>query len=249
MPTVPHPPLKGATPPPRRALPLLAILFVALPSAGLPAAAVETATVQEILDGRELFIDQTPAKVKQKARAPQLMSTGNSRGQIGFNTGAVGRLNRFSKLKLGSGCFLIDKGQILVSGPQSGCTRSARLSVRGTNYVIEVAENGEADVSVLEGSVEVEPLKDGEPTGEPATTVTAGQRLRLTAEGVVMAILTLTASDYTTYLNGPLFQGFRTPLPGYGSLESYIRSRLPSVTLPSAPVSPPSLPFGLPRFF
>jgi len=233
-------------------VPGLALLLALLAAAVVPAApvrAAESAVIQEILDGKELYIDQSQARVKQKAMAPQQVSTRNSRGQIGFDTGAVGRLNRFSQLKLGRGCFLIDKGQILVSGKQSGCTRSARLSVRGTNYLLEVKEDGQSDLAVLEGSVEVEPLRDGEPTGKPPTTVAAGQRLRLSAEGVVLAILALTSGDYNGILSGPLFQGFRLPLPAYGALESHIRSRVPGVTLPSLPVTTPSLPIRLPRFF
>ncbi len=234
-----------------RTLPVVSILLVlaGLPFLPVPVRAAESAVVQEILDGNELYIDGQMAKVKEKASAPQKMSTQNSRGQIRFESGAAGRLNRFSQLKLGQGCFLIEKGQILVSGKQSGCTRSARLSVRGTNYLIDVNDAGESEISVLEGSVEVEPLKEGEPTGQPATTVEAGQRLRLSAKGVVMAILTLTVGDYNNILGGPLFQGFRVPLPAYGSLEGYLRSRVPGVNLPSVPVSPPSLPFSLPRFF
>ena len=63
-------------------------------------------------------------------------------------------------------------------------------------------------------------------------------------------------SDYTSILGGPLFQGFKLPLPAYGSLESYIRSQLPGVNLPSLPVSVPATPslpsipsFGIPRLF
>jgi hypothetical protein len=93
----------------------------------------QTAVVQDILDGKELFIDQQQARVKQIAHAPQVISTGNSRGQLNFDSGAVGRLNRQSQLRLGSSCFVLDRGQVLVSGKQAGCTRSARLSVRGTN--------------------------------------------------------------------------------------------------------------------
>ncbi|KEF40879.1 MAG: iron dicitrate transport regulator FecR [Cyanobium sp. CACIAM 14] len=226
----------------------LVVLLVGPALRPLPVAAAETAVVQEILDGNELYIDGKTAKVKETATAPQKLSTENSRGQIRFDSGAAGRLNRFSQLKLGQGCFLIDKGQILVSGKQSGCTRSARLSVRGTNYLVDVNETGEAEISVLEGSVEVEPLADGEPTGQPVTTVEAGQKLRLSAKGVVMALLGLSAGDYTSILSGPLFRGFRVPLPAYGSLEGYIRSKLPGVSLP-APIPTPSLPFGLPRFF
>lgn len=237
----------------RRRLPSLSFLPILILLVGqalgtLPAEASESAVVQEILDGNELFIDGKTAKVKQKATAPQKVSTQNSRGQIRFDSGAAGRLNRFALLKLGQGCFLIEQGQILVSGKQSGCTRSARLSVRGTNYLLDVSETGEAEISVLEGSVEVEPLVDGEPSGQPATTVEAGNKLRLSAGGVVLALLGLSVSDYNGILGGPLFRGFRVPLPAYGSLESYIRSRVPGANLP-VPIRTPSLPFGLPRLF
>ena len=39
---------------------------------GSPARAAETATVQEILDGNELYIDQKQARVNARASAPQL---------------------------------------------------------------------------------------------------------------------------------------------------------------------------------
>lgn len=224
--------------------------LLALSVLWIPAArAAETAVVQEILDGKEFYIDQKPARVKEKAQAPQQISTQNSRGQIRFEAGAVGRLNRFSILRLGQGCFLVDRGQVLVSGPQSGCTRSARLSVRGTNYLLEVKDNGDSELSVLEGQVEVEPLRDGQPTGAPPTTVNAGQRLRLSPEGVVLTLLALSSGDYSSILSGPLFEGFRLPLPAAQALESYLRLHVPGVTLPSLPVTVPSLPISLPRFF
>ncbi len=230
----------------RALLPGLVALSVVL----IPAArAAETAVVQEILDGREFYIDQKPARVKEKAQAPQQISTQNSRGQIRFEAGAVGRLNRFSLLRLGQGCFLVDRGQVLVSGPQSGCTRSARLSVRGTNYLLEVKDNGDSELSVLEGQVEVEPLRDGQPTGAAPTTVNAGQRLRLSPEGVVLTLLALSSGDYSSILSGPLFEGFRLPLPAAQALESYLRLHVPGVTLPALPVTVPSLPISLPRFF
>ena len=216
------------------------------------ALAVESATVVEILDGDQLYINQKQARVQSHAAAPEVVSTKGSRGQLAFSSGAAGRLNRFSVLRLGSSCFLMEKGQILVSGKQNGCTRSARLSVRGTNYIVEVQEDGTAEISVLEGSVAVEPLKDGEPTGAPVTTVEAGNRLRLSPVGVVLALLQLSSADYTTILSGPLFSGFSIQLPGFASLESYIRGSVPGVTLPSLPVAP-TLPSGpvlpsIPRF-
>jgi hypothetical protein len=118
--------------------------------------------------------------------------------------------------------------------------------VRGTNYLIEVQDDGTAELSVLEGAVEVEPLKDGEPTGKPPTTVEAGQKVKLSAEGVILTLLQLTAGDYSGILGGPLFSGFSSPLPGFAALESYIRSSVPGVSLPGVP-SVPSVP-SIPRF-
>jgi hypothetical protein len=204
-----------------------------------PAWAAESATVQEILDGSELFIDQQQARVKQQAHTPQLLSTQNSRGQLLFNSGAAGRLNRHSKLRLGSACFLLEKGQVLISGKQNGCTRSSRLSVRGTNYLLEVGNDGEAELSVLEGSVQLEPLADGDPSGQPVTTVEAGQRVRISPQGVILAVLALSSGDYTSIITGPLFQGFNVPLPAQQALNSYIRSYVPSVpAIPGLQVLP-----------
>ena len=241
---------------PRVSAPGLQPLFrLSLAMAGLlafepfPVRSAESATVQEILDGNQLYIDQKQAKVKAQANAPQQLSTKDSRGQLLFSSGAAGRLNRFSLLRLGSSCFLMEKGQILVSGKQNGCTRSARMSVRGTNYVIEVQEDGGSELSVLEGAVEVEPLQEGEPTGEPVTTVEAGQKLQLSAAGVVLALLELSAGDYRSILGGPLFSGYSTTLPGFADLESYLRSKVPGVSLPGIPSVPsaPSVP-SIPRF-
>ena len=234
-----------------------ALLLTLLPP--LPARSAERAVIQEILDGDQLFVDGQKARVNQQATAPDDVSTKASRGALAFPGGAVGRINRFSRMRLGQSCFLLESGQVLVSGKAAGCTRSARLSVRGTNYLLEVDEQGESQLSVLEGTVEVEPLKDGIPTGSGPTTVQAGQKLRLSAQGVILALLSLSSGDYDAILRGPLFDGFRLPLPNYGSLESYLRRYQPSVSLPvnlpSAPPLAPSLPtpslpsIGLPRLF
>ncbi len=42
----------------------------------------------------------------------------------------------------------------MVSGKQDGCTRSVRLSVRGTNDVLEVSDGGATEVFVLECEAE-----------------------------------------------------------------------------------------------
>lgn len=223
------------------------LLALALASSG-SCWAVDSAIVQEILDGSELFINQKQAAPKDVALAPQTVSTGDSRGQLMFSTGAAGRINRFSVLRLGASCFLVEKGQILVSGKQNGCTRSARLSVRGTNYLIEVREDGSAEISVLEGTVDVQPLQDGQPTGSPPTQVEAGQKVTISAKGVILALLRLTAGDYSSILSGPLFSGFSSPLPALTQLESYVRSAVPGVSLPGVPATPQLPSFPRPRF-
>ena len=202
----------------------------------------QKATIQEILDGDELFIDDQKAKVEEKAQPPQVISTGLSRGQIAFSGGAVGRINRQSLVKLGSSCFLLNKGQILISGRQDGCTASSRLSVRGTNYVLKISDDGNTDLAVLEGSVEVTD-NSGE---QEAVTVEAGQRLRLSPAGVVIGLLQLAAGDYQRILDGPLFSGYTAPLPGLATLRRYLNLNVPGLRIPSVPGSQiritPSLP-------
>ena len=171
-----------------------------------------------------------------------MISTGVSRGQIGFSGGAVGRINRQSLVKLGSSCFLLNKGQILISGRQDGCTASSRLSVRGTNYVLKVSDDGSTDLAVLEGSVEVTD-NSGE---QEAVIVEAGQRLQLSPAGVVIGLLQLAAGDYQRILDGPLFSGYTAALPGLGDLRRYLNLNVPGLRIPNVPGSPlrttPSLP-------
>ncbi len=217
--------------------------------------AAETAMVQEILDGNQLYIDSQQAKVNQKATEPQQVSTGDSRGQLLFNSGASGRLNRFSRMQLGSSCYQLTQGQILVSGKQDGCTRSARLSVRGTNYVLQVSDDGATEVSVLEGEVEyrsVEPqaqadqsprrdqAQDQQPLSDEPVIIRSGESLRVTPDGMISALRKLTAGDYSSIFAGPLFEGFQTEIPALPSLQSYVRSQFPSVRIPSIPTIVPS---------
>ncbi|MFM7314372.1 MAG: iron dicitrate transport regulator FecR [Cyanobium sp.] len=202
------------------------------------------ATVQEILDGPDTYIDSHQARVKEQASEPQEMSTRASRAQVRFSSGAAGRLNRNSRMRLGSSCFLLQAGQVLVSGRQNACTRSVRLSVRGTNYILEAFENGDAAVTSLQGSVEVEQLRDGEPSGRPAVVLNSGRRLRLLLALGMTTEIDLTPGDYKSLLEGPLFRGFRERLPDQGALEDYLNSNVPGVTLPR--IEPPQRTGGIP---
>ncbi|MCP9836072.1 hypothetical protein KBY84_01030 [Cyanobium sp. N.Huapi 1H5] len=214
---------------------LLTTLAAALawPS-GSVASPTGSAVVQEILDGRELYIERRQAQVQERAFTPELVRTQKSRGQLGFAGGAAGRLNRFTQLRLGSTCFLLSSGQILVSGQQNGCTRSSRLSTRGTNYVITLLDGGEQEVAVLEGSVELQPLADGRPLPGAPILLAGGTRVRLSSQGALLGQRPLTADDYAAILRGPLFEGFTAPLPGMAALEAFVERRFPGV-IPTAP--------------
>ena len=218
---------------PHRFLLMALAAALAWPS-GSVASPAASAVVQEILDGPELFIERRQARVQERAFTPELVRTQKSRGQLGFAGGAAGRLNRFTQLRLGSTCFLLSSGQILVSGQQNGCTRSSRLSTRGTNYVITLLDGGEQEVAVLEGSVELQPLADGQPLPGALILLAGGTRVRLSSQGALLGQRPLTADDYAAILRGPLFQGFTAPLPGMAALEAFVQRRFPGV-IPAAP--------------
>ncbi|MCP9850371.1 FecR family protein [Cyanobium sp. Morenito 9A2] len=233
----------------RALVPVLALLW-AVPTVAAPSTAPastatsSTATVQEILDGRQVAIDERQVRVGARAHSPQQVSTGDSRAQLAFSSGAAGRLNRFSRLRLGSDCFLLGAGQVLVSGKQNACTRSSRLSVRGTNYVLDLLTFGELELSVLEGTVAVQSLRDGVPTGEPPVAVESGQRVRLSASGALLSRQLLSAAALREILEGPLVQGFRSPLPDGEALARLTRSLASSIPAAPGPTAavPPSDP-------
>ena len=223
-----------ASPRRQRLIAALAALF-SLQGGGLWAQQLTPggATVQQILDGKQLYIDGKQAVVKQRAQVPDAIKTLQSRGQLGFSSGAVGRINRFSSMKLGSSCFLLEQGQILVSGPQNGCTRSSRLSVRGTNYMMQVDGGGRSQISVLEGSVELQALRDGVPLETVLPTlIKAGERVQLSPDGVMAALAQLKRSDYEAVLSGPLFRGYQRALPYLPALLEYVLRTYPGLRLP-----------------
>ncbi len=223
-----------------RLLALVCALAVLSPPLRAEQRSSQSATVQEILDGPELYIDRAQASLRQQAHAPQTISTGHSRGQLAFGSGATGRINRHSLMQLGARCFVLNRGEVLVSGPQPACTRSTRLSVRGTNILLGLNAAEETELAVLEGEVELELLRNGQVVSDPITRVTAGQRLQLSPAGEVLTLSQLSRDDYATILRGPLFQDFQTPLAEQALLDRRLRQVDPSLLSPSRPDAAPS---------
>lgn len=212
-------------------------VFLALLVAPGAAFARPTAVVKEILDGKEMFIEAKPASVNQKAQAPEVVSTKASRGTLSFDNGSLARINRNSQFKLQANCFLLTKGQVLVSGRQNVCTPSVKLSARGTNFVVTVEDDGTTNLSVLEGSVAVVPH-----SGETKTWIDPVQReaVRISPEGTLVDRRCLVASDYESYLQGDLFRGFQQPMPAFAKLASFLQINVP---VPATVLS--TLTFGL----
>jgi hypothetical protein len=189
------------------------------------------ATVMEILDRPELFIDRRRAKVKDTAQQPQSLRTLQSRVQLAFDNGAGGRMINGSTLRLGD-CLFIGKGSVLVSGPMCACSRSVRVCSKTTNYILEAMDDGDANIISLEGSLDVQVQDDDLLASKPSIAVNSGQRLRFyQAQGFTPPV-DLTPEDYRGIFEGPLFKGFREQLPYQRALEEYLQAQVPGVTLP-----------------
>jgi len=128
------------------------IFAIAAPQLAPVSAQSTQATVQEILDGNQVFIQNQQAYVNDVASANQQVRTGNSRTALLFNTGAVARLSANSVLRIGQ-CAQLSRGTILVNGAINACSSGITTGVRGTTYLLEVDESGNQQVKVLEGEV------------------------------------------------------------------------------------------------
>lgn len=142
----------------------LGLLGVGVVLAPAPAIAQEVnrATLTQILDGSDVFIQNRKAKVNDSASKGQRVRTGAARAELKFNTGAIGRMGHNSILTVGQ-CARLTRGRILINGAMNGCSGSAVAGVRGTTYLMEVDDAGQTRVTVLEGRVLVAPATSGEP--------------------------------------------------------------------------------------
>jgi hypothetical protein len=301
----------------------LCIFALAAPQIAPVSAQASQATVQEILDGNQVFIQNRQASINDVARQSQQVRTGNSRTALLFNTGAVARLSANSVLKIGQ-CANLRRGTILINGAVNACSSGITTGVRGTTYLLEIDESGNQQVKVLEGEVVVKrnttPLVDEDDESEkptkPTTTKTppktkqftttpsnntnnpsinlpqdnpqkarpleplnasptsdkpilkvqdgskptkqpdevvlkAGEKLEVDPRGALGIIQQLTQNEFTNLLQGNLFQGFTSQIPGIDKVRSVFEGLFPGVNFPiSIPGIPtPNIPIpSLPRF-
>ena len=129
--------------------------IAALLSPEVISAPYDNATIRRIIDGREVFIDRQEATVDDTADRGQELSTGSSRAEVLFDRRALGFLGNNSLIRLGEDCFRLDRGQVLVNGPQNTCLGTKVLGIRGTTYVLSVTDNGNYALAVLSGEATV----------------------------------------------------------------------------------------------
>jgi hypothetical protein len=81
------------------------------------------ATIIEILDGDQVYINDTKVRVHAIARAGQTIRTGLTRASIGFPALGAVRLGQRSSLIVGSSCIRVFKGRAMISGivDRNGC--------------------------------------------------------------------------------------------------------------------------------
>lgn len=129
---------------------------------------VSSATVTEILDSNQIFIQNRRAAVNSVAQRQQRVRTQAARASLRFDNGAVARLAHNSSLMVGQ-CAQLSRGTLLVNGTLNGCSTTTVAGVRGTIYTLEVTEAGETIIQVFEGEVAVGQRTDT-PIPDPAET-------------------------------------------------------------------------------
>lgn len=216
---------------------------------------VNQAEIMQILDSADVFIQNKQAKVKDTANKGQRVRTADARAQLQFNTGAVGRLAHNSVLTVGQ-CARLQKGLLLVNGAMNGCTSSVVAGVRGTTYVLEVNDAGEANIKVLEGEVTVarptEPMPEEVESEPPAAApkqlqseqmnpvvLQEGEQVSVSPVGVPGVVEKISQDEFARLLAGSLFNGFTLPLPGLSKIQSSFQRLFPGVPFP---ISVPGLP-------
>ena len=146
---------------------LASSMLLATPGYQAQAQANSAATVTEILDSNQVYIQNRAAQVNSVAQQRQQVRTRSARASLRFNTGAVARLAHNSSLVVGQ-CAQLNRGTLLVNGTLNGCSTSTVAGVRGTIYTIEVTDTGETIIQVFEGEVVVERNRNPEPTDSVA---------------------------------------------------------------------------------
>ncbi len=185
----------------------------------LPVAAqqIRQATIREVLDGKQVFIQDKQAQKNDVGQEGQIVRTILARVGLLFNVNAGMRLGQKSSLTVGSKCVQLMQGEVLIAGTvgRNGCVGTIEVSPKGTVYIMKLDSQNRAQVVVLEGQVEISSTK----APETKVTVAAGQGVTTTADGNLtstadgnVAVNSFSDAQLQT-LATPFVEGFQESLP------------------------------------
>ncbi|MEX0267625.1 hypothetical protein AB3R30_00650 [Leptolyngbyaceae cyanobacterium UHCC 1019] len=209
---------------PLRLIGLSLISLAAIAASPVYAQQIKQATLVEILDGDQVFIQDRKASVNQVANLGEQVRTQQARAGLRFNVGAGIRLGRNSSVVVGGGCIRLNRGQVLVAGSTAGnrgCLRSVVAATRGTVYIMELEDSGQGRITVLEGAIEV---SNPERPDTQRVVLTAGQAVDTAINGDVGAAFQV-PQDQLNKLAAPLLEGFQQTLPDLQKIAIARRER------------------------
>lgn len=175
------------------------------------------ATIREILDSRQVYIQNRQARTNDVSTEGQTVSTKAARAGLSFNARGGLRLGQRSALTVGSQCVRLIQGQVMIGGSvgRNGCVGRIEVHPYGTVYVMQLDEQNRAQVAVLDGRVEV--FNSDAP--EVKVSVAANQVVTTNSDGSFAtgadgkpAVTPLSQAQIQT-ITTSLVQGFQVPLP------------------------------------
>ncbi|MDB9517313.1 hypothetical protein PN466_10180 [Roseofilum reptotaenium CS-1145] len=191
-------------------------------------ARITEATIAEIV-GQQVLINRRLVGRNEKAKLGERIQTTGARVELKLNTGAIARLGSNSALVLGSQCFQLQQGQVLVNGGSSGCTSSVQSNVRDATYLLERLEENKTHYAVLEGEIE---LSNPKLPNLAEVSVQEGQEIIIEADGRFNPVQPLSHTTYEEILLGELMREFSTPLPNLVEIKQTFETLYPDQLFP-----------------
>ncbi|MDY6783575.1 MAG: hypothetical protein SW833_13695 [Cyanobacteriota bacterium] len=220
---------------------LVGVGAIALVHPPVQAQQITQATVVEILDGDQVYIQNRKARNNSTARRGEQIRTGSARAALRLNNNAGLRLGKNSSLIVGERCVQIKRGRVLIGGQARGCLGSVVAVTRGTLYLIEQNESNIGQVTVLEGTVAV---SDREDPGRPPVILREQEKVTVFPQGVLGPIEQMSVPQFSSLVQGieELLYNFRVSLPSLEAFNNVLRDLGLTPASPAASSSTTPIP-------
>ncbi|MDY7014341.1 MAG: hypothetical protein SVX43_12220 [Cyanobacteriota bacterium] len=216
---------------------LVGVGAIAIAHPPVQAQQITRATVVEILDGDQVYIQNRKARNNSTARRGDQIRTGRARVALRLNNNAGIRLGPNSSLIVGERCVQIKRGRVLVGGRTRGCMGSVVAATRGTLYLMEQNESNIGRVTVLEGSVAISDLEN---PNRPPLILQEQERITVLPQGVLGQIESLSIPQFSSLVQQieELLYNFRVSLPSLDAFNSVLQrlGLAPAASSPSEPI-------------